>query len=202
MRVSSPKREARHEQLLTAALRVFSRDGFDGASVADIADEAGVAKGSIYLYFDSKDALAGDLVQHVFTQDERNSRPGTVEKPLQHIVTFCEQQEERILALGEFSAIVLHMWGQAGKSASSPIARGVRQIANESAFYIETLLESAQKAGEIPRAARPGATARTLLALCHGLIQHRITFDKSAPAAAESCGDAVRTYLRGIGARV
>ncbi|MCC6572798.1 MAG: TetR/AcrR family transcriptional regulator [Planctomycetes bacterium] len=201
MRVSSPKRERRHEQLLNAALKVFSRDGFDGASVADIADEAGVAKGSIYLYFDSKESLAGDLVQHVFTQDDGAARPGTVEKPLQHIVAFCEKQEERILALGEFSAIVLHMWGQAGKSASSHIARGVRQIFNESAFYIETLLENAQRIGEVPRTVKPGPTGRAVLALCYGLIQHRITFDKNAPSPAESCGDAVRVYLRGLGAR-
>ena len=63
MKLSSPKRDLRQRQLLDAALRVFARDGFDGASVASIADEAGVAKGSVYLYFDSKEALAGDLVE-------------------------------------------------------------------------------------------------------------------------------------------
>lgn len=46
------------DELVAAARRVFERDGYSGARVADIAAEAGVAHGSFYTYFSSKqDAL-------------------------------------------------------------------------------------------------------------------------------------------------
>jgi len=47
----------RRTQILEAAARVFSRKGFAGATVREIAQEAGLAEGSIYNYFRSKEAL-------------------------------------------------------------------------------------------------------------------------------------------------
>lgn len=44
----------RQEQILEAALQVFSRRGFDRATVPDVAREAGVAVGTIYNYYQSK----------------------------------------------------------------------------------------------------------------------------------------------------
>ncbi len=202
MRVSSPKRERRQEQLLDAALRVFSRRGFDAASVSDIADEAGVAKGSIYLYFDSKESLAGDLVRRIFTHDDGEGRPGAAEQPLQRLIRFCEGQERRILDLGEFSSIVLHMWGQTGKSDNSHVARGVRQFVKESAFYIATLLENAKARGELPPSLNTDKSARVLVAFCQGLVQHRLTAGNDKTLQLESCGSAIRVYLRGLGARI
>ncbi len=200
MRVSSPKRELRHRQLLDAALRVFARDGFDGASVAAIADEAGVAKGSVYLYFDSKEALAGDLVRYVFSSEEGNDPPSQIGRPLDQIVEFCVQQEARILSLGEFSSIVLHMWSHVGKSENNQIARGIRQIASESLFLIETLVERAKELGELPRTVDPAVAARVALAITYGLIQQRVTFEGNVAGPTASCADALRAYLRGLGA--
>ncbi len=202
MRVSSPKRELRHHQLLEAALRVFARDGFDGASVASIADEAGVAKGSVYLYFDSKEALAGDLVRHIFTQDGNRDDLTASDRPLERILEFCTQQESRILSLGEFAGIVLHMWGHVGKSENNQIARGIRQITSESMFLIETLLERAKQSGLLPADVAVGPSARALLALCYGLIQQRVTLEGIGAVQAISCADAMRVYLRGLGARL
>lgn len=45
---------ARREEILAAARRVFAQRGFRGTTIADIADEAGIALGTIYLYFASK----------------------------------------------------------------------------------------------------------------------------------------------------
>jgi AcrR family transcriptional regulator len=51
---------ARREQILRAALEVFSRRGFHGATIREIASTAGLAEGTIYLYFPSKqDVLRG-----------------------------------------------------------------------------------------------------------------------------------------------
>jgi AcrR family transcriptional regulator len=53
--------EVRREQILDAAARVFTDKGTSVATVDDIAAVAGVAKGTIYLYFDSKEQLLSGL---------------------------------------------------------------------------------------------------------------------------------------------
>src|SRR3954465_15384092 len=47
--------------ILDAAVRVFARQGFHSTRVSDIADEAGVAYGLVYHYFDSKDEVLNEL---------------------------------------------------------------------------------------------------------------------------------------------
>ncbi|MEV6769175.1 TetR/AcrR family transcriptional regulator [Nocardia sp. NPDC051030] len=56
----SPKKvdkDARRQEILDAAVRVFARKGFAASRIDDVATEAGIAKGSVYLYFDSRNAL-------------------------------------------------------------------------------------------------------------------------------------------------
>ena len=58
---STPATETRaadkRERILRAAVEVFARNGFFGSRVADVAKEAGVADGTIYLYFAGKEDL-------------------------------------------------------------------------------------------------------------------------------------------------
>jgi TetR/AcrR family fatty acid metabolism transcriptional regulator len=53
----------KRERILASAMRVFADKGFFGAKVSDIADAAGVADGTIYLYFKSKDDLLISLFE-------------------------------------------------------------------------------------------------------------------------------------------
>ncbi len=57
--------EQRRSQILTAALAVFARKGYDRATIADIAREAGVAEGSIYNYFKNKSDLLISLPRQI-----------------------------------------------------------------------------------------------------------------------------------------
>ena len=61
------KREQQKEHkrlaLIDAALDVFSRVGFAAAKMDDVAAEAGVSKGTVYLYFDSKETLFKEMVR-------------------------------------------------------------------------------------------------------------------------------------------
>lgn len=50
-------RDEKQEAIMRAAIRAFNEHGFARAKIADIAREAGVAKGSIYQYFEDKKAL-------------------------------------------------------------------------------------------------------------------------------------------------
>lgn len=58
--------ETRIAQILDAAMEVFAQSGFAQARMDDIAAEAGVAKGTLYLYFKSKDDLIYGLLERFY----------------------------------------------------------------------------------------------------------------------------------------
>ena len=51
----------KHQQIIEAAVRVFARNGYYNSRVSDIAREAGVASGTIYLYFKTKEEILVSL---------------------------------------------------------------------------------------------------------------------------------------------
>ena len=51
------QKEARPKEIVEAALEVFARDGFAGTRLDDVAEKVGISKGTIYLYFDTKEDL-------------------------------------------------------------------------------------------------------------------------------------------------
>jgi len=55
--------EARPDEVLDAALKLFIERGFAATRVEDIAGEAGLSKGAVYLYFPSKEAILEGLVK-------------------------------------------------------------------------------------------------------------------------------------------
>jgi TetR/AcrR family fatty acid metabolism transcriptional regulator len=59
----SKDRSSKYHRILEAAVKVFARQGFRQSTVAQIAKEAGVADGTIYLYFKNKD----DILVHFFS---------------------------------------------------------------------------------------------------------------------------------------
>jgi len=56
------------EAILRAAIKVFARSGFFNAKVADVAREAGVADGTVYLYFKNKDDILVSIFNHVMDE--------------------------------------------------------------------------------------------------------------------------------------
>jgi AcrR family transcriptional regulator len=73
-------------QILTGAATVFAADGYEGASMARIATVAGVSKGTLYNYFDSKAALFTAYVveccdrhlSHIFDSADHDGDPADV----------------------------------------------------------------------------------------------------------------------------
>ena len=83
----------KRRMILDAAVRVFARQGFHTCRVADIADEAGVAYGLVYHYFQSKD----EVLDTLFTErwdlllaaiDEIDAQPITARDKLEAIASF------------------------------------------------------------------------------------------------------------------
>ena len=66
MSVTPPRKrrkEARPAELTAAALGLFVDKGFAATRLEDVANRAGVSKGTLYLYFDSKEALFKAVIQ-------------------------------------------------------------------------------------------------------------------------------------------
>src|SRR3569623_493960 len=57
------RKEARPAEIVQAALQVFSEKGFAGAKLDEIAARAGVSKGALYLYFETKEDLFRAVVR-------------------------------------------------------------------------------------------------------------------------------------------
>lgn len=62
------RRSQRRQQILAAARKVFSLNGYHATSIADILSEAGIARGTYYLYFPSKRAIFDVLLEEMFSQ--------------------------------------------------------------------------------------------------------------------------------------
>jgi AcrR family transcriptional regulator len=55
--------DLRREEILTAAIKVFGKKGFAATCVGDVADAAKMAKGTVYLYFDSKEEIYATAIR-------------------------------------------------------------------------------------------------------------------------------------------
>ena len=61
--------DERKTQIINAAEGVFTKKGFDEARMDDIADETGLSKGTLYLYFKSKDDLIIAILDRMFQRE-------------------------------------------------------------------------------------------------------------------------------------
>lgn len=61
--------EERKDQIMNAAEEVFSQKGFSDARMDDIAEETGLSKGTLYLYYKSKDDLIIAILDRIFQRE-------------------------------------------------------------------------------------------------------------------------------------
>lgn len=60
------EKEKKRNKIMQAALKIFSRKGYSPAAVDEVAREAGIAKGTLYLYFQDKEDLFFSTIMYVF----------------------------------------------------------------------------------------------------------------------------------------
>jgi AcrR family transcriptional regulator len=93
-RYRSPRRQEQAEQtrerVLDAAETLFERRGFDGASIAAIAEEAGVSQETVYARFRNKRTLLGELVQRAVRGDD--SRPVPLQEGPRAVAAATDQR--------------------------------------------------------------------------------------------------------------
>jgi len=61
------RKEARPEEILVAALELFTEKGFSATRMQDVAKQAGISKGTLYLYFENKEAIFRSVVQEMIS---------------------------------------------------------------------------------------------------------------------------------------
>jgi AcrR family transcriptional regulator len=86
-------KEQKRRSIARAAMEAFSEKGFDAASVKLVADAAGVGKGTIYEYFDSKEELVAEAVLIWIEDiiDRARSSSQSIEDPELRLKTFVSE---------------------------------------------------------------------------------------------------------------
>lgn len=185
------------EALLTAARMVFAHDGYHRATVRDIAHEAGVATGTFYLYFSSKEAcLLGliDAFYHLLVGRivaARAGRSGVLEKLTASIETVI-----RVFAAHSDLARIVLIHAHAG-GAHPAFDERLAQLHTDFARLVQADLDEAAGDGLIPRQATAVA-ARAVI----GSMYENITawLREGQPADLEEAVPALVAFnLRGIG---
>lgn len=123
MRDKNPEKRVR---ILDAALKIFASRGFYNAKVSEVAKEAGVADGTIYLYFESKDALLialfEDRMQRIIARanDELARSEGTVLDKIRQAIALHLSLVLDDPDLAEFITVELRQSGKFVKEYDNP----------------------------------------------------------------------------------
>ena len=104
--------EAREESIIAAAHEEFIENGFERAKVVDIARRAGVAEGTLYLYFRNKNALLAAVVSSFYARLTETAEAGILEPAttsdrlaflaLHHLKSYLEEWQILALAIPAF----------------------------------------------------------------------------------------------------
>src|SRR5579864_1147073 len=80
MRVTAEAKTATRQRILEAATSLFARDGWQDATTRAIALEAGIATGTLFNYFPSKEAIAAELIAEALERAGKAFRAGRREE--------------------------------------------------------------------------------------------------------------------------
>ncbi len=179
MRRSDP--EHRHQELVEAATAVFIRQGYANTRVADIATAAGVAKGTVYEYFHSKEELF--LAVFSWINDGITER---IEEEIGHVDTALGQLEALFRVAGDIVAehpdlyaMTLDFWAASrGTAVRERLGEACETLYDEHRSLIADILRRGQASGELRPDLDIEPIATVLVGALDGVgVQH--FFDRS-----------------------
>jgi len=88
-------RESRRQQIMDAALELFAREGYVHCSIARLTAHAGISKGLLYNYFESKEALLVAII----------------EESLEEILTYIDPDQNGVLTPDEMESLIRKTFG-------------------------------------------------------------------------------------------
>tara|TARA_B100000678_G_scaffold159545_1_gene133373 strand:- start:2133 stop:2720 length:588 start_codon:yes stop_codon:yes gene_type:complete len=175
-KISDARRDARRAEILDAALRCFSRSGYQRTSMADIITESGLSAGAIYGYFASKQDLVLAVASRLLEERRADVESAAREHPLspaEIALTLIHGVRTQMPM-----DVLLQIWAEA---SVDPGMRGLIEstLSHLRATVGESLLAWATTHPE--RIADPAswstATAPVLLSLIPGFVLQRVLLD-------------------------
>ena len=187
---TEPEKKA---QIRQAAERVFARYGFHNTRAAQIAEEAGVAVGTIYNYFRHKDDILVDIFE-----TEKNARMETVQgilatdqpmrEKIREIVHF---QIERALANRETMRFFISEDLHLGNDAEHCTQKMFKEVPE----HVARILEAAMERGEIRRM-DPLVAANAIIGAQRAMLARLCFFDDAeAERMRETAADELATFI-------
>ncbi len=140
--------DVRRQELMDAAVRVFADKGISRTTVSDITDSAGVAKGTFYLYFDSKEQLLGamkerlvdEILEHATAQHARVGQEdwwGLVDSVIESFVDFMLERRDMVHVLmqeGGHSSDTDDVFMECERKVDAMFASGIKAGIEAGAF--------------------------------------------------------------------
>ncbi len=167
------------ERLLQAGVTVLSRSGFNGSSVQDITEAAGVPKGSFYNHFDSKEALCAAVIAHFWDATASQSlailEDGTV-PPLTRLRRYFEQTCGTVEAMDYTCGCFIANMAAELSDHSPVISDQLSAVFGRWTGQVAGCIRLAQETGSIASRADPDMLATFALNAWEGaLLRARVT---------------------------
>ena len=175
-------RDAMQARILAAARNVFSAKGLSAATMAQIAQEAGLAKGTLYLHFANKEALVLALVAQSFDQFRQVADtfdPPTPEAFQAALIALILRPEAELDETRAFFDLL-------GPGLGTP---EVAALIEQGMAHLATRLEASMTALGFDPAPQQG---RAMAAMIDGMVLHFALFRPDAPTRAAMAKAAVQ----------
>jgi AcrR family transcriptional regulator len=191
-------REFRVREILDSACRVVARHGFQGATIDRVAEEAGIAKGTIYLYFHTKETMLQAAVEQgieSFTNQIR-AEVAEVTAPLEKLSRLVEASMELSDSQRDFFKTLLLERNFLAASPSHPEAAQMLDIHLAFIRFIEEVIQDGVNAGAL-RPHDVEASAFALNEAMRGCFQQR-AMGLTTRSAAEDAEILLDLFFHGV----
>jgi len=167
------KKEQTRAKLVEAALRVFALQGYDHATVEEIALAAGYSKGAYYFHFDSKEAIFLELLSMwIEEQTRRLELYGTAsEPPAVALLSTIESLLRYDNRDPHWRSLLPEFWAQAHRN--DRVCSALRKAYDRWLELLQAVFDSAVRQRLLPLAVSSPVAAGLVLAAHDGLIVHR-----------------------------
>jgi TetR/AcrR family fatty acid metabolism transcriptional regulator len=165
----SPRQIEKRRRILDAAVRVFARKGYFSSRVAEIARRAGVADGTVYLYFDNKDDILASVFEDVMAEHLARARAEIPALP-RGLPRLRYVAENHLRLLGDNPDLAVVFQVELRQSTKF-MARFTAASFQDYLKLIEEIVEDAQREGTVR-----GDVSRKLLAKAFfGMLDEMVT---------------------------
>ncbi len=195
-KIINHERNDKHEQILKAAIKTFARKGFYNTRISDIAKEANVADGTIYLYFKNKDILLVSLFEESMNQIIQmvNERLSAIDDPIEQLRAFIKVHFE-LIKKDKFLAEVISV----ELRQSNKFIKEYKNIKfKEYLNIISGIIRDAQSKGLIAKHLMPGILKRMVFGALDELTLIWVLAGDSKYTIEKLSNDAMEVLINGI----